>query len=120
MEQTIEKLEDLKRKNVFRWIEQFRSLVTRHNWTNDRAKKTLLHTVNWDYHEIMEDQQPTTEDCLAALCNHKYPLEMATKLYQRLKHLKQDDYFHIDDYKQDIVDTVQQLATAKMWGEMKC
>ncbi|KAF0986250.1 LOW QUALITY PROTEIN: hypothetical protein HZS_1185 [Henneguya salminicola] len=47
----------------------------------------------------------------------KGPTPRAVELYQKLKSLKQEDFYHINNCYKKIVDTVKLLAVTKKWGK---
>ncbi|KAF0985413.1 hypothetical protein HZS_2072 [Henneguya salminicola] len=49
----------------------------------------------------------------------KCPATRAVELYQKLKSLKHDDFYHIKDYYKEIVGTVKLLTVPKKWGKLK-
>lgn len=76
----------------------------------------LFHVVNYSYHSSVEPYD-NIEDCLDALCRERCPASRAVELYQKLKSLKQDNFYLINDYYHEVVETVIQLSVAKRWGK---
>ncbi|KAF0986678.1 hypothetical protein HZS_276, partial [Henneguya salminicola] len=106
IEEKIEKLEDISRQNIFKRIDRFRTLVKAYNWTDPGARIFLPHVMDYSLHDVV-----------APLITEKCTANRAVELYQKLKSLKQDDFYHIKDYYKEIVDTVKLLAVIKKWGK---
>lgn len=99
-------------QDIFVLLDHFGGIMNQNSWPDTGSKKMLFHVTNTKYHDFFKDLN-TIENCFTALCNNSYPACRALELYQKIKSIKQDDYYPIEQYKSDIITTVQKLAVAK-------
>ena len=108
----VKELKNIKLTNVEKWIADFRTTLETCEWIEAAALKIVRVVISPEIYEQVKSFR-SIDTTLDALLTLKYPAEDAPKYLDKIKEIKQIQYYWIDDYAKDINETIRKLAICK-------
>lgn len=107
-------LENLKHQDTIVWVNDLRQTKELCDWSEDTTVKIVKSLVSKDIAESIKSLR-SLDSILDHILTLQYPSHMTHLLLEQLREVKQNHYFFIKDYLNQIESLIQKISFSKKW-----